>query len=323
MKEHKGVTALLRTAEHEHRCAIGEDRAMYHALRRRVKALELISPYPNLYADAEYWRNLNAEEQSLHVIRALARMHPKWVFAGLSAACIYGYQHAHSLHDGSVYVAGTGGASDRDFKRLKRVYMNRIPLWRSGDILMTSPARTLVDCAAFPFPNALAIYDSALCTGRVTVEEIRTLAIQTNCDEAAVRRLLDHANPSSENGGESLTRGRILEEGFATPELQVEFENPDNLAMPYRADFCWRLADGRIIVAEFDGMAKYADASNPNRASLQAKLNYERIREQHLKEQNVTVVLHLFYEDVMSSERLCAKLIAGGVPRIHPPRKTM
>ena len=61
----------------------------------------------------------------------------------------------------------------------------------------------------------------------------------------------------------------------------------------------------------------------PNRASLQAKLNYERIRERHLKEQNVTVVLHLFYEDVMSSERLCAKLIAGGVPRIHPPRKTM
>ncbi|PST46555.1 hypothetical protein CPA40_05385 [Bifidobacterium callitrichos] len=320
MKEHKGVTALLRTAEQERRCAIGESRSLYHALRRRAEALELVNPYPNLYSDAGYWRGLNSEQQSMHVIRALSRMHPKWVFAGLSAACVYGYQHAYSLHDGSVYIAGTCGASVRDCAQLKRIYMNRVPVWCSGSILMTSPARTLIDCAVFPFPNALAIYDSALRAGHVTIEEVRTLSIRSNCDESAVRRLLDHANPLSENGGESLTRGNIEELGFAAPELQIEFENPDNPTMPYRVDFCWRLADGRVIVAEFDGMTKYADTTNPNRASLQAKLDYERTRERHLKDQGVTVIIHLFYEDVMSPERLSAKLTTGGVPRIHSHR---
>ena len=129
-------------------------------------------------------------------------------------------------------------------------------------------------------------------------------------------RLLRYADPGSENGGESVTRGRIIECGFAVPSLQVEFDNPNNPDMRYRVDYCWRLYNGRIIAAEYDGMAKYADVSNMNRASLQAKLDYERRRERHLKEQHVSVV-HLFYEDVMNPERLTAKLMDAGVPKIQ------
>ncbi len=78
-------------------------------------------------------------------------------------------------------------------------------------------------------------------------------------------------------------RGQITELSFGIPLLQVQFMNPDNPAMPYRVDFCWKLADGRIIVAEYDGMAKYADTSNKNRASLQAKMEYDRRRDRHLR----------------------------------------
>ncbi|WP_175578348.1 hypothetical protein [Bifidobacterium jacchi] len=46
---------------------------------------------------------------------------------------------------------------------------------------------------------------------------------------------------------------RMIELGFATPTLQVEFDNLDNHRVPYHVDFCWKLADGRVIVAEFDG----------------------------------------------------------------------
>lgn len=317
MKEHKGVISLLKQAEAKQRCALSSSSsALYHALRRRVKSCELISPYPTLFARTDYWTQLNAEEQSLHMIRALATLHPQWTFAGLSAACVYGYQHAYSLHDGSVHIAGNSGITGRDHSKLNRIYMPRIPLWKCQGILVTSPARTLVDCSTFSFSSALAIYDSALCSGHVTVEEINTLAIQTNCDEAAVAKLLRYANPASENGGESFTRGQIILCDFAVPLLQVEFENPNNPAAPYRVDFCWKLADGRIIVAEYDGMAKYADTTNQSRASLQAKMEYERRREHDLKTQGVTTIVHLFYEDVMNPKRMTAMLSKAGVPRL-------
>lgn len=318
MKIHKRLAAMLREAQQERRCVIGGDEAIQQACRRRLAAGELVSPYRNTYIDSAYWNGLNAEERSLHLIATLARMHPDWVFAGLSAACLYGFDHAYSLHDGTVHIACTGGITGRDCDKLRRIYMNTITRWKRDDlgVLMTSPARTLIDCAPYPFVNALAIYDSALRTGTVTIEEIRTLMIRIVCDEEAVSKLLRYANPLSENGGESMTRGRILERKFAEPQLQVEFDNPDTPSMPYRVDFCWRLADGRIIVAEYDGMAKYADASNPGRASLQAKLEYERRREKHLRAQGVTGVAHIFYEDVMSPWRLEEKLTAVGVPRL-------
>ncbi len=93
--------------------------------------------------------------------------------------------------------------------------------------------------------------------------------------------------------------------------------NPDNPAMSYRVDFCWKLADGRIIVAEYDGMAKYADISNKNRASLQAKMEYDRRRDRHLREQGVTEIVHVFYEDLLRPINLETKLLKAGVPKIR------
>ena len=317
MKEHKAVAALLQQAEEERRCAIGDGGSLYHALRRRVKARELAAPYPNLFIRMEYWLKLNKEEQSMHMIRALAQLHPKWAFAGLSAACLYRYDHAYSLHDGSISIASTCGAQKTDHERLNRIYMKHIPLWQCRGIFVTSPARTLLDCARLPFINALAIYDSALRSRLVTAAEVSTLAVQVDCDEASIAKLLKSADPLSENGGESMARGQFQELGFAAPHLQVEFNNPNNPRAPYRVDFCWKLADGRIIVGEYDGMAKYGDVSNPNRASLQAKFAYEREREDHLKASGVTTILHLFYEDVMEPQRLMHKLLNAGVPRLR------
>ncbi|NMM97471.1 hypothetical protein G1C97_0420 [Bifidobacterium sp. DSM 109959] len=307
----------MRAAEHERRCAIGDGKALSDALRRRVQAGEIVSPYPNLFASALYWASLNAEERSLHSIRALSKLHPKWVFAGLSAACVYGYEHSYMLHDGTVHIACTGGITKRDSKRLHRVYMSSIPRWRSGDILITSPARTLIDCAALPFDRALAVYDSALRYGHVSKTDVSTLMIQTNCDDQAVKKLLVHANSMRENGGESWAYAHIIELGYAEPLFQITFDNPNNYAMPYRVDFCWKLADGRIIVAEYDGVAKYADTSNPHRANLKAKIAYERRREQHLKEQGVTTVVHLFSETVDDKQLLDATLMNAGVPKIR------
>lgn len=317
MKQHKAVAALLRTAEQERRCAIGDGGAVYRALRRRVRSLEVTSPYPNLFADSQYWDSLNPEERSLHMIRALAKAHPSWTFAGLSAACAYGYQHSYSLHDGSVSIASPKGTGHGTAKQLRRIYIHDVARWRSHDIPVTSPSRTLIDCAALPFRDALPIYDSALRSGHVTAAEVDALKLRVDCDEPAIGKLLRYSHPSRENGGESWTYANIVELGYAEPSSQVEFPNPSNPDMPYRVDFCWRLADGRIIVAEYDGMAKYADTSNPNRASLQAKMDYERRREHDLTSQGVTAVVHLFFEDMTHPDRLDVKLAEAGVPKIR------
>ncbi|PJM77816.1 type IV toxin-antitoxin system AbiEi family antitoxin [Bifidobacterium felsineum] len=316
MKEHKEVAAALRSAQSDYRCASGTNDALRKAMRRRAAAGDLVSPYRNMYAARDYWNALNNEQQSLHVIRGLAYRHPSWVFTGLSAACLYGVQHSRSLHDGKVYVASTGGIGGADESHLVRVYMNQIPQRMVQGIRLVSPARMILDCAGYPFVHALAIIDSTLRMGLTSCEEIEALSLQSVCDERSVKRLVRYADAGSENGGESLFRGMLIERNYAEPLLQVEFGNPDNPAMPYRVDFCWKLADGRIIVAEYDGMAKYADATNKNRASLQAKLDYERRREQHLKAQKVTAIIHVFFEDLMSPRRFEEKMNEAGVPKI-------
>ena len=92
--------------------------AQRRALKRRLHAGELVSPYKNLYADRTLWNTMTREQQSLQVIRALSAIHPQWVFAGLSAACVYGLQHNYSLHDGTVHIAsksGIGGGDEAAF----------------------------------------------------------------------------------------------------------------------------------------------------------------------------------------------------------------
>lgn len=317
MKTHKEVAALLQTAQREQRCAIGDGGKLYTALRRRTKIGEVVSPYPNLFAATSYWKSLNVEQQSMHLIRALARVHPTWTFAGLSAACVYQYEHSYSLHNGTVDIVSPKGANCGGASGLNRIYMARCSQYRCQGILVTSPARTLIDCASLPFDKALAIYDSALRLQHVTKLDVETLIVQTDCNETNVKRLLRYANPLRENGGESWTYARIRQLGFAEPLFQTEFDNPANPEMPYRVDFCWKLHDERIIVVEYDGIAKYRDTSNPNRANLMAKFEYERQRDANLKTQGVTSIKHLFYEDVSDLKRLNALLTAIGIPKIR------
>ncbi|MBW3090602.1 hypothetical protein [Bifidobacterium miconisargentati] len=318
MREHKAVTALLRQAESERRCAYGNNGAQRRALKRRESIGELVAPYPAVYAAAQYWNALNPPQQTLHVIRALALKHPSWVFAGLSAACAYGLEHAYQLHDGTISIASTLVNRNTDCSKLRRIYMNDIRPWTAYGIRVTSPERTLIDCGnQFEFPYALALFDSALRRNYTTTERIWGLLIQVSPDTSRIKPLLEYANPLSENGGESLMRGLIRQQHFAAPLLQVEFPNPDSSRSPYRVDFCRKLADGRIIVAEYDGIAKYADASNEHRASILAKLEYERRREAHLKANGVTAIIHVFYEDLIKVDQLAGKLLNAGVPKLR------
>lgn len=173
--------------------------------------------------------------------------------------------------------------------------------------------RTLIDCAlAYPFAQALPMFDSALRSGLTTREAVTAECDALNRDTGPVLRALHYADARSENGGESECRGIIIDAGFAMPELQVEFQVPDGIR---RVDFLWRLFDGRMVVLEFDGMLKYVDPSMTDGRGIKQVVADERNREEALKDAGVTAIIRTDYDEVKAVTPLVSKLAAAGIPR--------
>lgn len=280
------------------------------AFRRRLAVGELTRPYPGLYVATDRWAALDPHEQARHIVRAVARQHEDWVFAGISAAAIHGLEHSWTLHQGDVTILSCG--STRRGKRLRFCHAQRVEGIVVGDVCVTDMARTVVDCAmAYAFRDALAIADSALAQG-VTVEEIALACEGRAC--ANVFRVLRYARATSENGGESYGRGTLIELGFEEPQLQVSFVDPQT-GRTYRADFTWYLPDGRIIVGEFDGQRKYVDPEMTGGGSVSDVVLRERERQEGLKRAGVTTIFRFTFQDAKHYEALRLKAEAAGVPR--------
>ncbi|KAE8126969.1 hypothetical protein DDE84_09930 [Bifidobacterium tibiigranuli] len=134
-------------------------------------------------------------------------------------------------------------------------------------------------------------------------------------DCAAIELLLTYVDPRSENGGESMLRGATIEEGFVPPDLQRVFVNPRNGAERCRVDFSWTLPDGRIVVVEYDGMAKYVDPSMTGRRTIKAIVNQQNRREQVLMAAGVSIIIRFDYDDLFNREKIVSLLTDAQVPR--------
>lgn len=310
---HRTATILDR-AQSQRRCAYGDTPAVRRSLQRQAARGTLIRPYRNVYVRADYWNSLDARERSNHVARTLARLHPSWTFAGLTAASLYGFDHSYALHrDSEVFIASPFGTKSHDHPGLVRIRMRVIPAIRIGGIDVTDPERTLLDCGLrYRFQEALPLFDSAARQG-VDVSDVLALCRQLCLDCLPIARLVFYTDPLSENGGESWARAVIIELGFVVPRLQYPFDNPDSPSGSYRADFTWLLPDGRIVVGEYDGMGKYV--TTPSRSSIQAAVHAERRREDHLRSQGVDAIVRFEFEDVCHPERLERKLLDAGIPK--------
>lgn len=317
MKPHRRIIELLGEAQRADRCAIAPNSADHAALLRRAHNGEIANPYRGLFADAGYWSRLDPSQQALHMARTLTLMHPRWVFAGPTAAAIHRFEHPWSIHGPGLYIADdVNGSGMRHNTRLHRVYMPSIPMWKVDGMRVTSAARTLVDCGLLlPFTKALAIFDSAFRMTTVTDDEVMAICAGMRRDCTDVERLLAYTDAHSDNGGESLIRGVMIEEGFAAPELQQVFADPENPSHQYRVDFMWRLPDGRIVVAEYDGMTKYVDPAMTDRRSIKAVVNQQTQRERCLLAWGVNAIIRLDYDDAVNRASLVGKLLQIGVPR--------
>lgn len=297
------------------------------ALVRRVKKGEVVSPSKGLYARAEFWHGLKRDDQMRCLVRGLRQKHPNWVFCGPTAALMYGVDVSYSLLDG-VYVATTRSAHGPDEGIVRRRAVleegdlaSQVEVM--GGIPLTTPERTMFDSLRWAdFARGLGIADSALREGIVGKDELEGYAESLRTWRRGRERVLNAlswADPRSENGGESIARGRMLLLGFARPELQVEVPRVVEEGRPYRADYCWVRADGSVVLGELDGGEKYAEAGIMGGRSLDEVLSDENIRGSRFTLYDVALVRFRFATTGNPAE-FAALLDEYGVPRRGTPQ---
>jgi very-short-patch-repair endonuclease len=126
---------------------------------------------------------------------------------------------------------------------------------------VTSPLRTLVDCARqLPFDEALAIADSALRSRSVTEIELCNTVVQ-GAGSARVRRVFDRADERAANPFESVLRAQCIEAGLdVTP--QVVLRRRPQVIRPDLVDRHHRL------VIEAESLAHHASRADLRRDAI-------------------------------------------------------
>jgi predicted transcriptional regulator of viral defense system len=126
-----------------------------------------------------------------------------------------------------------------------------------GPVPMTSPARTLVDCAReWPLEDAVVAMDAALLREDSTPGELAAAVAAAHRWPGAPRaaRAAFLADGRAESPLETRGRLRIVGSGLPVPELQVEIRRDGALLAVVDAWY----ADAAVAV-EFDGRLKYTD----------------------------------------------------------------
>ncbi len=255
-------------------------RAVAHArgmddesLAAAVAVRSLLRVRPGVYMDAAAWSAVHTEERERLAASALvaASRGAPVIFAHETAAALWGlplYRRAHRrVH---VAQAGRPGRSTGPVVRHRMELDSSDVLWLGPGIGITSLARTTYDLLRLlPVDAALCVLDAALRrvslnAGRIidgdAAEHLRT-DLTVRVAEASGRRgirqarwLLPLADPRAESPGETISRLYLFEAGMPPRDIQCRVPSPHGGY--YEVDFDLGDAWG-----EFDGAAKYRDAS--------------------------------------------------------------
>lgn len=329
MRRNKRLEIAFARAEAQHQCLnprTPSDRKIFY---RRTQAGELIRVRRNLYARAAYWESLNYHERIIHILRSITARHPDRIFAGVSAAAIWGltdnYRLQKRIH---LAVAHNKQADNESYVFIAISNPNTQII---GHLKTTGLLRTLYDCARLlAFRDAVAIVDAGLRRvqgmgmhrggGRIDSKAEALNYFQRLKPSKGHERalfVLGFANAMSENGGESITRAALYEWGYMTPEIQVDFSDPVS-GRNYRVDFLWRLSGNRIVIGELDGKGKYLDNAMTNGRNLEEIILREKDRESNLSlSNNVGFVRFSFQQLINEPHIVQRKLDLAGIPRTN------
>ncbi len=302
------------------------------ACRRRVAQGIVVEPFRGLFARDAYWETVKAAVKPYQIIRTLSYAHPQWVFCSFSAACMHGLSVSTPLLR-SVHIAVGPSTHSGTSGRIVRHKIVRSRVRRIFGVPVTSFDETVVDCLrSADFPSALAIADSAVRTHRLTSSSLQNLVERHGTRKqgaSRARRCAAYADARSESGGESVARARMIELGFAVPDLQVKLPNVVNRKRSFYVDYYWTLPDGKHIVGEMDGLEKYTMFTGSHAAAMKQQSARQRalaalVRERQRESRLTAVcdgVVRFTYADIMDDERFSSILDAYSIPRVRKPRR--
>lgn len=329
------IACLLDESERLGSCLAAVDVSLYRALRNRLSAMGLVSPYPRLFARTSYWSGLNKRDRALNVLRGFHVLSPGWVFAADSAALLLGLEVPYPLVGTTPCVASDIQQRSRmgSIRRCPHVFERPIKLevktLSSRPVYTTGILQTAFDCMRMaPFRYGVAVADSALAVGGFSKEElVAYVDVKKGGFRGAprAREAARFADSRSDNGGESVVRAIIHELGYMAPELQVPFKDPIDAGRIYYADFAWELQrglgpDGRtidLVIGELDGLDKYFNSDMNGGLPARALLR-ERRRESRLTLMGAPIMRFSYGEalDVAYFDKLLRRY---GIPRDHAP----
>ncbi|MBB3156785.1 hypothetical protein FHS07_000469 [Microbacterium proteolyticum] len=295
-------------------------------VRREVEEGYLAVVRHGVYARAADIAHLTRTEQKVVVrARALAlvgRSRPS--FCGMTAAAIHGLPclrddgrlHVLSTHDRPGAPADVVRHRDLDHRSVEEV----------NGLLCTPLARTVADVARNETRDvALSVADAALrrhafeppgaydedAASRLRKDALDWAGLTTR-NRRTAERILHLADGRAQLPGESVSRMRLRDLGFAPPSLQVPVAAPHGGT--YWIDFG---LDDVDAWGEFDGKAKYHELAEADGRSAFEVVDREKRREDWIRGTTNRRFARWGWDDLRDAATLGRRLHAFG---ITPPR---
>lgn len=269
-----------------------------------------------VYAEGAAFESLDREARYLARIRAVHAVRSQPIFARESALAVHGVPYG--LEPEAVYTTGNARTARKKGGVVHvPVELHPADIVVVGDLAACSLAFALADVARRRGTlDAVSALDWALRRGSVTKEEVlAALARQGKRGRARAAAAIAFSDAASESVGESWSRVRVFQLGFAMPELQVWVAGPSGRR--YRVDMRWCVAGRRPVYGEFDGMQKYGELAHQAGSTGAQALAKEKARDDDLLFSGDPA--HWVWADVQQPSRLARILSAYGVPRVRAP----
>lgn len=295
-------------------------------VRRELDAGHLAVVRRGVYARAADLALLTRTEQKV-VLRARAlalvsRSRP--IFCGMTAAAIQGLPCVRD--DGRLHVLTSDDRPGAAADVVRHRDLHERSVEEVNGLLCTPLARTVADVARNdPRDAALSVADAALRRyafeppGAYDVEAASRLrqdaldwAARVTRNRRTAERILRLADGRAQLPGESVSRMRLLDLGFASPSLQVP------VAAPHGGTFWIDFGlDDVGAWGEFDGKTKYRDLAEAAGRSAFEVFDREKRREDWIRGTTNRRFARWGWEDLRDAATLGRRLRAFG---IEPPR---
>ncbi len=296
---------------------VAESSSDARRLRATVSRKEVVSPATGVFARRETWEYLKPPQRALYTMRALAILHPSWVFCGVSAAVAHGLEVSYPLIGIVTHVATSRKGRTRDTRGLCRHVFSDLSFEEAEGLRVTPLNRTVLDCLRHSsFRFGLAIADSAIRKYPVSRNDLLAYCERFNGRLPGWQKAIDTvtlADGRAESGGESVARAVMIERGFRVPELQRVIKDPIS-GIERRVDFYWEQVGWPSVIGELDGREKYQNPEMTRGREPLKVLADERLRESRVSLSAARIV-RFSYAQAVDAEFFTYLLSAFGVPR--------